>query len=93
MVEKTLIMRTAELEATTEAMASVLGSLSTRIIREQQKSAPNERLIDSLREQMIEVKNDRKLLNPIDVESVEKLLNKYGKIVRNRNSDLDGPGA
>lgn len=79
MTAKTLIMKTAELEALTEAMASAMGELSTRILIEEEKPNPNIELIQSTEKRMESIQRERNSIDPDNEHQIQSLLNKYSK--------------
>lgn len=75
---KTLIMKTAQLEAATEAVAAAMGGLSTKILLEEEKEFPNQQLIQEMESKMEEIQRERNSLDPDDEAAITALLKKYG---------------
>lgn len=79
MTTKTLIMKTAQLEAATEAVAAALGGISSQIMQEEEKESPDLDLIKEMESKMDAIQRERNELDPDDAAQIQSLLNKYGK--------------
>lgn len=79
MTTKTLIMKTAQLEAATEAVAAALGGISSQIMQEEEKESPDLDLIKEMESKMDAIQRERNALDPDDAAQIQSLLNKYGK--------------
>lgn len=77
MKSKTLIMKTAELEAATEAMAAAMGLLSTQIVQQEEMECPDWRLIQEIETKMEELQRERNNLDPDDGQAISAVLHKY----------------
>lgn len=85
-------MKTVLLETASDAVASVMGALSTKIVRESSKPNPDLKHIEDLKKQLFDIKNERNKLDPNDEKAIEDLLEKYSPKRRREREDLNAFG-
>jgi hypothetical protein len=82
-------MKTVLLETASDAVASAMGALSTKIVRESSKPNPDIKHIESLKKQLIDIKNERNELDPNDEKAIEAMLDKYSPKRRREREELN----